>query len=191
MGLFDLATDLFTGDFTSLAGDLIGAGDLGLSQPTTFVSYQQPGQYSMPLYSEIQPQPVMAAAPALAGAAAGVARWASRFPNLWQAIQKVYANYRTRVTPEKLYSIMKKYGPTFLSSVIGAAAVSELLVYKSTHKRRYMNVANTKALRRSLRRLKGFETLSHRVTAQLSRSCHRRSSKRGGAAVTMTSYKNR
>ena len=129
-------------------------------------------------------QPVMSSVPMVArAAAAGIARWSAQFPNLWQAIQKLRASGQS-VTVEKLYAALKKFGPVAMAGVIGAQAVSELIMYRTTHKRRRMNVANTRALRKSIRRLRGFEKLSHRVTAQLasvaSRGRHRRSSGRCG-----------
>lgn len=101
---------------------------------------------------------------------AGVARWAMKFPSLWQALQKFRAQ-RINMTPDKLYMALRRFGPATLSAMVGAAAVSDLITYKATHKSRRMNVANTKALRRGLRRLKGFDRLSGRVSQQLSRSC--------------------
>jgi len=106
---------------------------------------------------------------AMAPMVAGVSRWAMSFPNLWQALQMIRANYRVPMTVDKLWSMVKSNGPQFIVGIIGAAALNELFVYHSTHKRRRMNVANTKALRRSVRRLKGFDRLSHRVSTQLAR----------------------
>jgi hypothetical protein len=142
--------------------------------------YSQPS-YSVPTVAYAQPQyqNVMAMAPAMQ-AATGVARWAMSFPSLWQAVQLLRANYRVPMTVDKLWRLVKSAGPQMVVGLIGAAALNELFVYHSTHKRRRMNVANTKALRRSVRRLKGFDRLSHRVSAQLSRvgGGRRRSSSR-------------
>lgn len=70
----------------------------------------------------------------------------------------------------QLLQMLRRWGPTALIGIMGVQAVSELVTYSATRKRRRMNVANTKALRRGLRRLKGFERLSHRVSAQLGRA---------------------
>ena len=129
--------------------------------------YSTPVSAVTPQYQQMSypAQPVMAMAPMVAG----VSRWAMSFPNLWQALQLIRANYRVPMTVDKLWTMVKSNGPQFIVGIIGAAALNELFVYHSTHKRRRMNVANTKALRRSVRRLKGFDRLSHRVSAQLSR----------------------
>jgi len=98
-----------------------------------------------------------------------VPRWAARFPNLWQSLLN-FKNQRIPMTLDKLYRALKTYGPTTLAGMIGSLAVSELMLKKTSTKSRRMNVANVKSLRRSLRRLKGFEKLSHRVSAQLGRA---------------------
>lgn len=191
MGLFDFATDIFSdvsgSDLLDLGSSLVA----GFSSP----GYSTGQNIAYPVYTtgvpSTQPQVVPVAAPPMAAAAvAGVARWAMQFPSLWQAIQKFRAG-RIHMTPEKLYSALKRFGPGVLTSMIGAAAVADLVAYKTTHKRRRMNVANTKALRRSLRRLKGFDTLAHRVKVQLSHSCHSRSRRKGGASYSAVSVKSR
>lgn len=68
---------------------------------------------------------------------------------------------------------------------IGVDELATLITAQARKKRRRMNVANTRALRRSLRRLKGFETLSHRVSAQLGRAARSgRGHRRGGRCGT-------
>lgn len=143
----------------------------GFNAPVSYMpSYGgAPGGFGQP-----QAIPVMAGAVPMV---AGVARWAMKFPSLWQALQKFRAQ-RIQMTPDKLYMALRRFGPATLSAMIGAAAVSDLITYKATHKSRRMNVANTKALRRGLRRLKGFDRLSVRVSQQLSRSCKPRRSKK-------------
>jgi hypothetical protein len=116
-------------------------------------------------YPMAGPQPVMSAVPMIGG----VARWAMQFPNLWQALQRIRGNYRVAISVDKLWGMVKSMGPGVIVGLIGQAALQELFVYHSTHKRRRMNVANTRALRRSVRRLKGFDRLSHRVSSQLAR----------------------
>jgi hypothetical protein len=127
-------------------------------------------------FPEPQAYPVMSTMPAIMR---GVAHWSARFPNLWQALQRMRGNYGVSMSVDKLWGMLRSSGPAFLASMIGAAALNELFVYHSTHKRRRMNVANTKALRRSVRRLKGFDRLSHRVSSQLARVGGSRRSRAG------------
>lgn len=186
MGLFDLFSgDVSAGDILSTGLDVLGLGAQNSGGPSysgitgvpmTYQTSFMP-TYSFPQQSEAPPPmvPTAAAMPAVMG----VARWASRFPALWQAIQRLAANTRARVTPDKLYSMLKQFGVQTLTSIIGAAAVSELILYKATRRSRRMNPANTRALRRSLRRLKSFDRLSHRVSAQLHRGGRKRSYSRG------------
>jgi hypothetical protein len=183
MGLFDSTDSLFGSDLLgSSVSDLFsGFSDLGGSYggistgtPVSYSTYQ-PSYQLQPEYP-IQAQPVMSIPQTAITAAGAMARWAFKFPNLWQAIQKLAANFRARVTPEMLWSMARKFGSGVIISMIGAAAFNELVIYKTTHKRRRMDVANTKALRRSLRRLKGFHRLSSRVEMQLARRGGRRRS---------------
>lgn len=173
MGFFD-------GFLTELAGDVIG----GVAEDFSFggfvgdaLSSFAPQPVARPISSMGgYPQPVMASVPMAARAvAAGLPAWSARFPALWQAIQKLRAQ-GTKATVEQLYGLLRKWGPASLSTVIGAAAVSDLVSYRMRHKPRRMNPANTKALRRSLRRLKSFDKLAGRVKTQLSGSCSKRRS---------------
>jgi len=189
MGLFDFADDLFSSDLLSTGFNLLSGGSStdgylgGFSSgstpdfrtPVSYPVYQPTYQFSQP--DVMQAQPTAAMMPALAS---GVARWAMRYPQLWQAVQRIAANYRTRITPEKLWSLSKQIGVQGLIGIIGGAAFNELVMYKATHKSRRMNVANTKALRRSVRRLKGFDRLAGRVHMQLGRAAGRR---RGSRSV--------
>lgn len=125
-------------------------------------------------------QPVMGSSvPALAAAGALVGRSLRNFPSLANAIAALRAR-GIRATAESLWTMLKKFGPNALvaSGFMTAAAISDLMYYKSTHKRRRMNPANTRALRRSLRRLRSFDHLATRVKHQLSSACHRGSSHR-------------
>jgi hypothetical protein len=56
--------------------------------------------------------------------------------------------------------------------------LANLITASSKKKRRRMNVANVKALRRGVRRLEGFERLACRVTAGLHARSARRSRRR-------------
>ena len=188
MGIFD---DL-TSTLESAIGNVFGGpdtssqsylGGLNLGVPTSYPvsSFPTVPEYGYPMS---QPQPVMSAVPMIGG----VARWAMQFPNLWQALQRIRGNYRVAISVDKLWGMVKSMGPQVIVGLIGAAALQELFVYHSTHKRRRMNVANTKALRRSVRRLKGFDRLSHRVSSQLARvgGTRRRSTSRRCATCRHT-----
>lgn len=180
MGLFDSVTDIFSnalGDiFGSSSGSYLG-GSNQLSAPSTPVSYQYP--IYQPEYPVVQ-QPVMASMPMVVGAARSLV---SRFPNLYSSIVALSQQFGRRFTPEMVWRMLKQQGPGMVVGLIGAAAMNELFVWKTTHKTRRMNPANTKALRRSLRRLKSFDKLSGRVSSQLARAGggrRRRSSGRCG-----------
>jgi hypothetical protein len=174
VGLFDFVTDVFSNDSDSLFGDalqLLG-GSGGSSYSVSPVSFQP---YSMQPYPN-SGGPVYqtaGAAPMIAGATMAVANWMRTYPALALAIQR-FRSQRIPMTIEKLWSQLKRFGPATLTGIVGADAVRELIMYKATHKRRRMNPANTRALGRSLRRLKSFDHLSQRVSSQLSRSCHTR-----------------
>jgi hypothetical protein len=131
-----------------------------------------------PIYEPPQSYPV-AQAPANLPArarAAGLPMWSARFPSLWQYLQ---THMLGSGAVGSLLSALTKWGPAAMSTIVGAAVVADLINYKVSRKRRRMNPANTKALRRSLRRLKSFDRLAHRVSVQLHRGGRRgRSSSR-------------
>lgn len=180
MGLFDGISNLFDTAVSDVSnffgGDSTTLG--GLSVPGAAVPVNYLPTYSMPAYSEPLPQayPVMSQTPQLPGPAGPIIRgglalypalrnYLSRFKNPSQALQQ-------------LWSFVQKWGPAAMAAMVGAQVINDLLAYKTTHKRRRMNPANVKALRRGLRRLKSFDRLSARVSAQLGRSAHRRRSTR-------------
>lgn len=175
MGLFDSIDSIFdpfsgslgSGSLLDFGGELLG-GFLGnqFSQQSVTPTTWTP---NFPVYQPPVVQPTAAGSVPLAAraAAAGIAAWSARFPSLWQALQKMRAN-GSAVTVEKLWRQLKQWGPQTMTTIIGAAAVADLISYKTTHKSRRMNPANTKALRRSLRRLKSFDRLACRVSQQLS-----------------------
>lgn len=170
--LFDLGSSFFGDTGGSILSDVVGgfASNLNLGVPTSYPIYQPtPPPVPAPSYPTAAGQVPMAAR----AAAAGIAAWSVRYPSLWQALQKLRAQ-GSRVTIERLWGQLRQWGPATLSTVIGAAAVADLIAYRTTHKRRRMNVANTRALRRSVRRLKGFDRLSHRVSATLATTCRRK-----------------
>lgn len=178
MGLFDFATDIFSdisgSDILDLGTQLVA----GFSSPgySTGQSLSYPVYQTQPMVQS-QPQAFPVAAGSVPVAAmAGMTRWAMRFPSLWQAVAKFRAQ-RINMTPQKLYSALRRFGPQVLTTMIGAAAVADLIAYKTTYKTRRMNPANAKALRRSMRRLKSFDRLSARVSAQIHRGGSRRRSR--------------
>lgn len=165
MGLFDDISGVFSNAITDVLGP--SGSFLGGSNQSSSGSSFLPVTYQ-PEYPVAQP--VMAAAPMIA---TGARALMARFPSLWAALTALSQRFGTRITVDRLWSMFKQFGPG-IAALIGVEALQELMVYHSTHKRRRMNVANTRALRRSLRRLKGFDRLSHRVSAQLSRAGGRR-----------------
>jgi hypothetical protein len=180
MGIFDSISSLFDtaiGDVLGTAsGSYLGGSNAG-SPSTLSVNYPpyMPQTFNEPIY-----QPVMAGS-SMVPMIVGAGRSLMRFPSLAAAITALGQQFGKRFTPEMIWRMIKSGGPGLVAGLIGAQAMNELFVWKSTHKGRRMNVANTKALRRSLRRLKGFEKLSSRVSAQLARTSHRRGrSKRCG-----------
>lgn len=176
MGLFDLVDSFFEPSADGGFGTSIM--DLGANVLGGFAQNVSMGNLAAPVYQSNYPQTMPQAYPVSAGsvpmaaraAAAGIASWSVRYPALWQALQRMRAQ-GTAGSINKLWSMLKQWGPTSLSTVIGAAAVADLISYRTTHKRRRMNPANTRALRRSLRRLKSFDNLSRRVSGQLGSTC--------------------
>lgn len=190
MGLFDSIDSLFgsaVSDISSIfggglatSGSYLGGLDTGV-QPFP-MSY-------MPTYGFEQPSapPAVMTAAAMPPAVMTMARGLQAFPALALALAKFRA-MRIPMTVEKMWSMVRRFGPQAISAfgggIITADVISQLMTYKATHKRRRMNVANTKALRRGLRRLKGFERLSHRVSAQLGRAARSGRSARRGRCMT-------
>jgi len=187
VGLFDSVDSLFStalsdvqGLFTpgsGSGGSIVGGLDTGVSPvPVSYPTYTGVPEVfgpTAPMMTSAGSVPMVARA-----IAAGIPRWAATLPNLWQAIQTKLPMLGSSREITFLLSTLRRYGPTVLAGFIGSAALNELLSYTATHKRRRMNVANTKALRRSMRRLKGFHRLAGRVELQLSRSAGRRRSGR-------------
>jgi hypothetical protein len=108
------------------------------------------------------PLPVPVPRPALPAIAAGRAivgrRFFERFPNLATSIQQL-RDRGIRVKRSQLWNLMRRFGPEVLitGGLLTAAATSELMA--AGPGRRRMNVANTRALRRSMRRIEGFHKL--------------------------------
>lgn len=167
MGLFDSVFTTFDNAVSGLfgSGSTSGSylGDPYGSAPSSPVVYEYPQPQGYPQTMNVQMPAVVAAGGMMM----------ARFPALWAALTALSQRFGTKITVDRLWGMFKTFGPG-IGAMIGAEALQELMVYRSTHKRRRMNVANTKALRRSVRRLKGFDRLSHRVSAQLGRVGGRR-----------------
>ena len=180
MGLFDFfdpvteaVSGWFGGDDGGLGSGLVnaalGAGDYLDNE------YQapsaQPVSYAQPVRSINSPT-------GLAGSALMpmISRGLSRFPNLLASMQ----SWRSRgvsLTVPKLMGMMRKFGPNFLVSagILAAGAVTELMMYQATHKRRRMNALNPRALSRATRRLCSFEHRAAKVHRTLSGLSKRKS----------------
>jgi len=141
------------------------AGGVGAAN-AVMPGYQSP-QYPMtPVYP--QATPVKSASK---GKGLTIPAWSWDFPTLWQFIQR---NGLATGAVATLLGLLRKWGPTAMTALWGAGVVADLIGYQTKHKRRRMNPANSKALRRSLRRLHSFERLSTRVSQQLSSPCRRK-----------------
>ena len=182
MGLFDIfssdssspfdVSDTLSG-FVSDASSLFDGSSGGdISTP----GFGTPSYSGVPVsYPAPQAVPTMGAVgPAMSAAGALVGRSMRNFPALANAIAGLRAR-GIRATVESLWQMLKRFGPNALvaGGFLTAAAISDLMYYKSTHKRRRMNPSNTKALRRSLTRLRSFDRLAMRVKHQLGSACHR------------------
>jgi hypothetical protein len=179
-GAFDTAVSGVSGLFSSgsTAGPDLGGLDFLGNIGSSFLPVNYPSQGNTP------PMPVYQNTMAMAPTVVSLGRGLARFPQLGSAIMAMSQHFGKRFTPELIWRMVKMNGPGLVIGLIGAGAMNELAIWKSTHKGRRMNVANTKALRRSLRRLKGFDRLSHRVSAQLHRGGRRRSSTKTGSGST-------
>lgn len=188
MGLFDPITDLFDTAVSGLfgtSGSFLGGsgGDSGYGSSFLPVSYQpyQTQTFQNPVtYGPPAVMPVAASMPAVVTFSRGL----MRFPSLQAAIAALTQQFGKKFTPELLWRMVKTQGAGLVAGLIGAAAMNELAVWKTTHKSRRMNPANTKALRRSLRRLKSFDRLAGRVSTQLGRAGGRRRTRSHSRCVT-------
>jgi hypothetical protein len=168
MGLFDSIFSTFDNAISNVLGSDQPGPYMGGSNPVGTPVYSvdsQPYSFPQPVY-----QNTMATVPTVVGGGVMIARGlAQRFPQLWSSIIALSQQFGKKFTPEMLWRMLKENGPGMVVGLIGAAAMNELMVWRSTNKRRRMNPANAKALRRSMRRLKGFDRLSARVNRQLHR----------------------
>lgn len=197
MGLFDTIDNLFStavGDVSSIfsgnistGGSYLGGLDTGVQpfpvmyQPTSIYGVPQNygGDSGMITYAEPGPPMAMPVSRSLVPKVPQAI--VQRFPAL---AKWLFDHGLGGGAIRQLLSMLRRWGPTALMGIMGLQAVSELVTYTATKKRRRMNVANTKALRRGLRRLKGFERLSHRVSAQLGRAARSGRSTRRSRCMT-------
>lgn len=102
------------------------------------------------------------AGPAIRSVATVGRSFFNRFPNLALALQ-TYRNAGKKVTRGKLFGLVRRFGPEIVISggLLTAAAVNELMIAGPGTRR--MNPANTKALRRSMRRVESFHKLCQRT----------------------------
>ena len=175
MGLFDSIVSTFDNAVSGLFGT--SGSYLGGSSYSDIAS--PPVTYQYPVYQPEYPQMPMAQNVQLAPVAIAAGRaLAARFPSLYSSLVALSQQFGRKFTPEMLWRMLKQQGPGMTVGLIGAAAMNELFVWKSTHKTRRMNPANTRALRRSMRRLKSFDRLARRVSSQIHRGGSRRSKSR-------------
>lgn len=174
MGLFDLfelGSDLLSGDYAGAMGDVrdvFGGGPVLPAPSGYFPQSVSFGAYGQQEY----PGPSYPVVPVRSTALATIPpRMLSRYPALSKWLFEKNLSWYNGVN--ELSRMLRKWGPTALTGLLGIQVVSELVTHSGTRKRRRMNPANSRALRRSLRRLKSFDRLSSRVKAQLATSCHR------------------
>jgi hypothetical protein len=173
MGLFDWFSDatdsLLGGDGGGLGTGLVdvalGAGD--------YIDNEWSAPAAASPVRMINSPSGLSAGGMLAPIGGMVARGLSRFPALAGAI----AGWRGKgvsLTTSKLSAMLRKFGPQFLitAGILTASAVTDLMMYNATHKRRRMNSLNPRALSRATRRLCSFENRAskvHRVLSGLSK----------------------
>ena len=191
MGLFDDIGNLFgldsgtSNSFISTGLDVLGLGS-GSVQP---VSYNQYGSFGFPQQDTSQMYPVMAQVPAISTGAIAASN-AIRMIGF-----KIAQKVGLRGIPSlprmmsMVRSLAKSLSPaaTAVALGIGLDELATLMTASSRRKRRRMNPANASALRRSMRRLKSFDRLAHRVGMQISRG---RGSRRRSVGRCNTCRKN-
>lgn len=153
--IFDDVSGFF--DTSGMEVDWGGLLDTGVSFATNLMQPSSYQSYAVPVANSGVPA-VRGSAPTIAAraAAAGLPKWAASFPALYQFI--VTKGLPTGAI-NSLLSMLTKWGPAALTGLWGAAVVTDLMSYKATRKRRRMNPANAKALRRAARRIKSFHRL--------------------------------
>lgn len=174
-GLGDVATGLFQTGVEQIGLPLLQQELLSPQQQQAF--FPQPTQRTQ---APAQPPVVrtMAAAPAIAGA----------FRTGLVALNTIVANMRAQgfnATVAKVRGFIRRFGPEaavgFLAGFGGADLANRAVIESAFLKRRRMNPANVKALRRSMRRVQSFRRLSTRAESSLRAFCPpRRGSRRSG-----------
>lgn len=105
-------------------------------------------------------------------------RMAMKFPALgnWIAMMRAQG---IPMTLRKAFGLLKRFGVELLVGlgIMSAVVGTELMIASTVIKPRRMNVGNTKALRRSIRRVEGFHRLCQRADIIAGRSSRRRKSK--------------
>jgi hypothetical protein len=182
MGIFDGISNLFDTAVSDVTGIFSGQPDMGgsyLNSPSFDpLTYQYQPQVYQIAQNQAPPNPggmIPNLPAAVGGVISSIPKWASAFPNLWGYVSRFKRPARVVA---QLLNFLGRFGPVALTALVGAQIVSELFAYKVTHKKRRMNPANSRALRRSLRRLKSFDRLCHRVNGQLHRGGRRAPARR-------------
>lgn len=172
------------GDYSAF-GQLAGAG-LNIAgaalTPQPSVNYlAAPPVYSQPMYATPAPQVYQTAAamPTIAAAAGAIARVTA--PILNKIAVKL--GLRARPSLQRAIDLIRKAGKILVSPEavavalgITTAELATLIVSHGSRRRRHMNPANSKALRRAARRIKSF----HRMCTHVDLLKTRRHSVRAG-----------
>lgn len=149
-----------------------------MAEPVGFMPGYSFGQPAMPQ------QPILVSGRSVSLTAAGIP------PILFKIAQTIGLRYLPSLSKVmRMVRQMSKYlAPTAVATALGIelSELAKLITVASTKKRRHINPANTKALRRSLRRLESFDRLACRVSTQLSavRGGSRRQAPRRGRCRT-------
>lgn len=179
MGLFDwfssdsgdsLLGNLFGGDGGGLGSELVNAS-LGVGDYLDN-EYQAPS--ATPVRQVTSSASAMPVAMGSLLPSAMVTRGLARFPNLLMALQG-WRGKGVSLTTSKLSAMLRKFGPNFLvtAGILTAGAVTDLLMYNASHRRRRMNPLNPRALSRATRRLCSFERRAARVHSSLAQVARR------------------
>lgn len=178
-GVINMGIDLggIFGGVANIAGGLSSGNYLGALQgaaqvASTFTQAASPTYAQMvsaPIYSPpavmaapMVAQPVMSASPVIAAAAGAIARVTA--PILTKIAVKL--GLRSRPSLTRAMTMIRKgakllTSPEALSAALGitVAELATLITASNSRKRRSMNPANSKALRRAARRIKSFHRL--------------------------------
>jgi hypothetical protein len=175
------ASDLGTG---AILGDL-GVTSPGLSSDVGTVLQGFSGLRDVSALGFLQPaglSPIPS--PGMPGVGGMVMR---RMPPIVQsALAKIgMALGRRSVSIATATALAKRLGiPGLVALGLSIAEIAGLLLWHQTHKRRRMNVLNAKALRRSTRRLLGFERRAEKVRMALGGICRTRTRTKRGRCIT-------